>query len=162
MGYELWTSRTRVSGYERTTNRHRHVPSRNSYADADMMWQQPASSGYNNQQMTKIEHSMWLYTDYGAAGRFSAHVQDTGLGIIKLSTPNFLRTVENCIREGAETPEVAWVPGSFHNSTMNLSQCIYLFIYLSIYIYIYPSMSTCILIIIIYTLWIISWCYMHT
>lgn len=26
--------------------------------------------------------------------------QDTGLGIIKLSTPNFLRTVENCIREG--------------------------------------------------------------
>lgn len=26
--------------------------------------------------------------------------KDTGLGIIKLSTPNFLRTVENCIREG--------------------------------------------------------------
>ena len=26
--------------------------------------------------------------------------QDTSLGIIKLSTPNFLRTVENCIREG--------------------------------------------------------------
>ena len=104
----------------------------------------------NNQQMTKIEHSMWLYTDYGAAGRFSAHVQDTGLGIIKLSTPNFLRTVENCIREGAETPEVAWVPGSFHNSTMNLSQCIYLFIY----IYIYPSISTCISIIVIIIIYI--------
>ncbi|CAK9112245.1 Dynein axonemal heavy chain 6 (Axonemal beta dynein heavy chain 6) (Ciliary dynein heavy chain 6) [Durusdinium trenchii] len=26
--------------------------------------------------------------------------KDSGLGIIKLSTPNFLRTVENCIREG--------------------------------------------------------------
>ncbi|CAE7374740.1 DNAH6 [Symbiodinium natans] len=26
--------------------------------------------------------------------------KDSGLGIIKLSTPNFLRTVETCIREG--------------------------------------------------------------
>lgn len=34
--------------------------------------------------------------------------QDTGLGIIKLSTPNFLRTVENCIREGSVGWWVSW------------------------------------------------------
>ena len=35
----------------------------------------------------------------------ACRAQDSGLGIIKLSTPNFLRTVENCIREG---PESVW------------------------------------------------------
>ena len=37
-----------------------------------------------------------------AQSRRTKRSQDSGLGIIKLSTPNFLRTVETCIREGTE------------------------------------------------------------
>ncbi|CAJ1435587.1 unnamed protein product [Effrenium voratum] len=37
----------------------------------------------------------------GQGNRWIRNMKKDGLGIIKLSTPNFLRTVENCIREGS-------------------------------------------------------------